>query len=105
MGVLVNQTRSQADIDLGRAMEIASQRYFGFNSAYIGYLNYDEAAWKSLRNKRLLLQDFPQSLIARRLGDAASCLLRQCGINIGGGQKVTDYSNLTTNSLHSTERS
>ena len=105
MGVLLNQTRSQADIDLGRAMEIASQRYFGFNSAYIGYLNYDEAAWKSLRNKRLLLQDFPQSLIARRLGDAASCLLRHCGINIGGGQKVTGYSNLTTNSLHSTERS
>jgi flagellar biosynthesis protein FlhG len=85
MGILVNQTRSQADVDIGRAMEMAAQRYFGFTSGYLGYLNYDETAWKSLRNKRLLLQDFPHSVIARRLSDACNVLLRHCGIQVSAG--------------------
>ena len=82
LGIMINQTRSQADIDIGKAMEMAAQRYFGFSAAYLGYLNYDETAWKSLRNKRLLLLDFPQSVIVRRLNDAANNLLRQCGVTV-----------------------
>ncbi len=88
LGVMINQTRSQSDIDIGKAMEMAAQRYFGFTAAYLGYLNYDEAAWKSLRNKRLLLLDFPQSVIVRRLSEAANVLLRQCGMNIGNANKT-----------------
>ena len=88
LGLLVNQTRSQADIEMGKAMEIAAQRYFGFTAGCLGYLNYDEAAWRSLRNKRLLLQDFPHSLIARRLGEAANALLRACGLESIGGNDV-----------------
>jgi flagellar biosynthesis protein FlhG len=84
VGIIINQTRSQADIDIGKAMEMAAQSYFGFASSYLGFLNYDEAAWKSLRNKRLLLVDFPQSIIVRRLNEAANVLLRGCGINLGG---------------------
>lgn len=80
MGLLINQTRSQADVDIGKAMEIAAQRYFGFTAACLGYVNYDEAAWRSLRNKRLMLQDFPHSLAARRLSEAANVLLKNCGI-------------------------
>jgi flagellar biosynthesis protein FlhG len=82
MGVLINQTRSQSDIDTGKAMEMAAQRYFGFTSAYLGYLNYDEAAWKSLRNKRLLSQDFPHSVIVRRINEATNVLLNHCGIQV-----------------------
>lgn len=83
MGIVVNQTRSQADSDIGKAMEMAAQRYFGFTAQYLGHLNYDEAAWKSLRNKRLLLLDFPQALITRRLSETATALLRNVGVNIG----------------------
>lgn len=83
MGIMINQTRSQADIDIGKAMEMAANSYFGFASSYLGYLNYDEAAWKSLRNKRLMLLDFPQSIIVRRLNEATNVLLRQCGIEFG----------------------
>jgi flagellar biosynthesis protein FlhG len=88
LGIMINQTRSQADIDIGKAMEMAAQRYFGFTAAYLGYLNYDEAAWKSLRNKRLLLLDFPQSVIVRRLSDATNVLLRHCGVTVGTGGRI-----------------
>ncbi|MCX6126185.1 MAG: hypothetical protein NTV34_15745, partial [Proteobacteria bacterium] len=83
IGILINQTRSQADSDIGKAMEMAAQRYFGFTSQMLGSLNYDEAAWKSLRNKRLLLQDFPQALISRRLGEASTALLKGVGVSVG----------------------
>jgi flagellar biosynthesis protein FlhG len=88
LGIMINQTRSQADIDIGKAMEMAAQRYFGFTSAYLGYLNYDEVAWKSLRNKRLLLLDFPQSVIVRRLTEATNVLLKQCGVTVGHGSRM-----------------
>jgi flagellar biosynthesis protein FlhG len=80
IGIVLNQTRSQADIDIGKAMELAGQRYFGFNAQYLGYLNYDEAAWKSLRNKRLLLQDFPQSILSKRIHDMALSMLKGLGV-------------------------
>ena len=93
LGIVINQTRSQADIDIGKAMEMAAQRYFGFSAAYLGYLNYDETAWKSLRNKRLLLIDFPQSIIVRRLSDATNNLLRHCG--------AVSYTHLTLPTIYS----
>jgi flagellar biosynthesis protein FlhG len=80
IGIVVNQTRSQAEADIGLAMEIAGARYFGFVTKLMGNLNYDEAAWKALRNKRLLLLDFPQSLISRRIGEMATTLLKSVGI-------------------------
>ena len=79
-GIVVNQIRSQADIDVGKAMELAAQRYFGFTASFLGYLNYDEAAWKSLRNRRLLMVDFPQSMLTRRIGEVSSALLRAVGV-------------------------
>lgn len=83
MGIVMNQTRSQADVDIGKAMDIAAQRYFGFTSQFLGYLNYDEAAWKSLRNKRLMLVDFPQALITRRVSELTLAMLHGVGIHVG----------------------
>jgi flagellar biosynthesis protein FlhG len=67
LGLIINQSRSQSDIDIGSSMEHISRRYFGFQADYLGYLNYDDSAWKSLRNRRLLVTDFPHSLLAKRL--------------------------------------
>lgn len=77
VGIAVNQIRSQKDIDIGTSMELIGERYFGLSSRYLGYLNYDDSAWKSLRNRRLLLTDFPQALIARRIGELAKAVLRR----------------------------
>jgi flagellar biosynthesis protein FlhG len=100
LGLLINQTRSQADIEMGKAMEIAAQRYFGFTAGCLGYLNYDEAAWRSLRNKRLLLQDFPHSLIARRLGEAANALLRACGVETGNTNEFPRHTRAVESSIN-----
>jgi flagellar biosynthesis protein FlhG len=69
MGFVVNQIRSQKDIEIANSMADISKNYFGWKTLSLGFLNYDEAAWKALRNKKLLVQDFPHSMISRRLDD------------------------------------
>ena len=77
-GFLVNQVRSRDDEVISGSMESICRRFFGLQAHALGYLNYDDAAWKSLRNQRLLLLDFPHSLIVQRLGHAARNLLTLC---------------------------
>ncbi len=79
VGITVNQVRSQKDIDVGKSMEMIGQRYFGFQTRNCGYLNYDEAAWKSLRNRRLMMVDFPHSTLARRMNEVAGSVLKNLG--------------------------
>lgn len=82
VGIAVNQIRCQNDIDVGKSMELIGERYFGLNCRYCGYLNYDEAAWKALRNRRMLAVDFPHSGLTRRLKDLAQGVLANLGISV-----------------------
>lgn len=79
LGLTMNQVRSQKDIDIGRSMELIGERYFGFHTRNCGHLNYDEAAWKSLRNRRLLVFDFPHSILAKKFSDLAKSVLNHLG--------------------------
>jgi len=84
VGLLLNQTRDQSDMDIGNSMEHICQRYFGLQTRYLGHLNYDQAVLKSLRNRRLLVTDFPHSLIVKRLVIAASQTLNLLGVQRRG---------------------
>lgn len=75
IGLVVNQARSQQDIDIGKSMETICQRFFGLRARSLGYLNNDDAAWKALRNKRLVTSDFPHSGLSARLGSVAERIL------------------------------
>ncbi|MGE0172987.1 MAG: MinD/ParA family protein [Oligoflexales bacterium] len=67
LGIVMNQARDQSDWDIGKSMEHICSRYFGFQTYYLGCLNYDESVIKSVRNRNLLISQFPVSLIAKRL--------------------------------------
>lgn len=79
MGLVVNQTRSQQDIDVGNSMEHICKQYFGFSASFLGHLNYDDAAWKSLRNRRLLINDFPHGVLSKRIGNVTLNAVRELG--------------------------
>lgn len=79
-GIVINQARSQSDVNVGNSMELIATRYFGFQSQFLGYLNFDDVAWKSLRNRRLLTIDFPQAILSHRLNDIATRSLRLFGL-------------------------
>ncbi len=79
-GIVINQARNQQDVNVGGSMELIASRYFGFQSQFLGYLNFDDVAWKSLRNRRLLAIDFPQAILSHRLNDIAARSLNLFGL-------------------------
>lgn len=59
--LVINQTRTQADIDIGFSMKFICQKYFGFNLDYAGYLEHDPSVWQSVKKRKPLLTEFPNS--------------------------------------------
>lgn len=61
--LIINQVRTQADIDIGFSMKLISKKYFGINLDYIGYLDYDATVWQSVKKRKPLLMEFPNSTL------------------------------------------
>jgi len=59
--LIINQVRTQADIDIGFSMKIICKKYFGINLDYVGYLEYDATVWQSVKKRKPLLMEFPNS--------------------------------------------
>ncbi len=59
--LIMNQVRSQADIDIGFSIQSICKRYFGIELDYVGYLDYDASVWQSVKKRKPLLMEFPNS--------------------------------------------
>jgi len=73
--IVINQVRTQVDIDVGRAICGVCRRYFGIEVKYAGYIDYDNNVWKAVRAKKSVLQEFPHSVLANRMEHLTSALL------------------------------
>jgi flagellar biosynthesis protein FlhG len=79
--ILINDARTAEDVKLGFAIRSVCRKYFGIDCEYLGYINHDEQAHKSVRARRPLVDEYPRSdaaiyvsRIARKLlaGSASS---------------------------------
>jgi len=59
--LILNQVRTQADVDIGHSMRIICRKYFGIELEYTGHLDYDATVWQSVKKRRPLLLEFPNS--------------------------------------------
>ncbi len=59
--LIINQVRTQADVDIGHSMKIICKKYFGIDLDYVGYLDYDATVWQSVKKRRPLLLEYPNS--------------------------------------------
>lgn len=73
--IIINQVRSQADIDVGKAICSVCRRYFGLTVNYAGYLEYDNSVWKAVRAKKSLINEFPTSILTSRFDRITRTLL------------------------------
>jgi flagellar biosynthesis protein FlhG len=62
--LVINQARTQSDIEIGNSIKIVCKKYFGFNLQFLGHVEYDTAVWQAIRKKRPLLLEFSNSRIA-----------------------------------------
>lgn len=73
--IILNQVRSQADIDIGFSMQSVCRRYFGIELDYVGYLDYDASVWQSVKKRRPLLMEFPNSKLVHHFDSIVHRLL------------------------------
>jgi flagellar biosynthesis protein FlhG len=59
--LIINQVRSQADIDIGYSIQSICRKYFGIEMTFPGYLDYDQSVWQSVRKRKPLLIEYPNS--------------------------------------------
>jgi flagellar biosynthesis protein FlhG len=75
--LIVNQVRTKNDIQIGFSMRSACQRYFGINVEYLGYVDYDDCVWQSIRSKRPLAVEYPFSRPSKGIERIVSNVLRK----------------------------
>ena len=73
--LIINQVRTQTDIDIGHSMSIICRKYFGINLNYVGHIEYDSAVWQSVKRKRPLLMEFPTSKLVHNFDNLVNNLL------------------------------
>jgi flagellar biosynthesis protein FlhG len=73
--LIVNQVRTQTDIDIGHSMKIICKKYFGINIDYAGHLDYDAAVWQSIKRRRPLIIEFPHSKLVSNFEQIVQKLL------------------------------
>jgi flagellar biosynthesis protein FlhG len=77
--LLLNQARTQTDVDIGFSVKTVCKKYFGIEMDYVGYLDYDSAVWQAVRRKRPLMLEFPNSKLVASLERVAQYLLKRHG--------------------------
>jgi flagellar biosynthesis protein FlhG len=78
--LILNQVRMKKDIEIGFSIRSACKQYFGIYVHYLGYVVYDQDVSNSIRKRRPLLLENPQSKAGQCISDIASKLA-------GGHQK------------------
>lgn len=73
--LVVNQTRSPQDVEVGNAVVTAWRKYFGLEMDYLGPIDYDDEMWRTVRARRPLLVEQPGSRAARAFGRIVDSLL------------------------------
>ncbi len=59
--LVVNQVRSVDDLTLGFSMRSSVEKYFGIRMDYVGYVEYDDVVWKSVRARKPAVREHPYS--------------------------------------------
>ncbi|MGE0615661.1 MAG: P-loop NTPase [Bacteriovoracia bacterium] len=77
--LIVNQARTQTDVDIGFSVKSVCKKYFGIEMDYIGYLDYDSAVWQAVRRKRPLMVEFPNSQLVSSIERIANYLVKRYG--------------------------
>ena len=59
--LILNQVQTLKDVHYGRSMKNVCKKYFGLSIHFLGYIEYNNTVWRSLRKKKPLLIEYPQN--------------------------------------------
>jgi flagellar biosynthesis protein FlhG len=77
--LIINDVRTAEDIKLGFSIQSVCRKFFGIEAEYLGYVNHDESARRSICARRPLIDVYPRSdaaiyiaRIARKLSEGGA---------------------------------
>jgi flagellar biosynthesis protein FlhG len=73
--LVVNQARTDADMNVGSAVVSAWKKFFGLEMDDLGAIRYDDEAWRAVRKRRPILLERPDSPAAQGLQRIAGRIL------------------------------
>jgi flagellar biosynthesis protein FlhG len=59
--LILNQVRSSDEVKLGFSIRAVCRRFYSLDLDYVGYINYDDFVWRSIKERRTLVLAYPQS--------------------------------------------
>jgi flagellar biosynthesis protein FlhG len=59
--LVVNQIRSRDEVKIGFSISSVCRKYFGIEVDYLGYVNYDDLIWRSVKERQPLVLAYPKS--------------------------------------------
>lgn len=59
--LIINMVRSQTDVEIGHAVTSVCKKYFGIDTDLLGFIEYDNLVWQSIRKKSPVILEFPNS--------------------------------------------
>ena len=66
--LVLNKIRSSQDILIGSSMKSIFKKYLGIDAKFVGYIEYDDAVWRSIRERRPLMLNYSLSRVAKEIG-------------------------------------
>ncbi|HEY7725491.1 MAG TPA: P-loop NTPase [Anaeromyxobacteraceae bacterium] len=84
--LVVNQARTPQDAELGHAVVGAWKKYFGLGMDYLGHIEYDDSMWRTVRARRPLLLERPDSPAAQSFARIAARLVELDGGELEDGR-------------------
>jgi flagellar biosynthesis protein FlhG len=75
--LIMNQVRSAQDVEIGHSIKNISKKYFGVDIQYIGYLEYDASVWQSIKKRRPVTLEYPNSSLVINFKKIVNGLIHQ----------------------------
>jgi flagellar biosynthesis protein FlhG len=75
--ILMNQVRTQSDIDVGFSIVTVCKKYFGIDAEFVGHIDYDSSVWQAVRRKRPLYLEYPNSRLVSNLDRIVQLIIKE----------------------------
>ncbi len=74
--LILNKVRSPDDILIGASMKSALLKFLGINIDFVGYIEYDDSVWRSIRNQQPFMLYYSSSRCTEEIEDFTENLVQ-----------------------------
>lgn len=65
--IVLNKIRTTQDIAMGTSLKSVLMKYLGIKTKYVGYIEYDDSIWRSIRNGRPYMVNYASTPCAKEI--------------------------------------